>query len=177
MERRNKKVKKISPTYLRNLALWYLERFGGTRARVQATLMRRVQAAEQEYGPEPKAEEWIQETLDTLTHEGLINDREFARGRVAGQRPTLRQITPLNCPRFNSCRRIIGPSNQHPSGCIPNWRRSSELGAARAYVARRRLGHFRDDPEAYEIKELAALGRRGFPYHIARRALKKENEE
>ena len=52
----SKKVKAITPGYLRNLALWYLERFGGTRARVRRTLQKRVLIAAQEYGPDQRAE-------------------------------------------------------------------------------------------------------------------------
>lgn len=169
MERIVRKVKKISPSYLKNLALWYLERFGGTRARVRTILLRRVQAAEQAYGPTPNAKAWVQETLDTLTAQGLINDAEFARTRVA------------KGLRLGKSRRLIaqdlaaaGVDAEDAEQAIREGFTSSEdpeLEAAKRYAAKRGLGHHRPDPAAFKKKDMGAMARRGFSYNIARRAL------
>lgn len=170
MERSAKKVKKISPGYLKNLALWYLERFGGTRARTRATLMKRVRAAELEHGPTPEAGQWVEETLNDLTNQGLINDGEFARARVA------------KGLRMGKSRRLIAQdlANAGIEGSTADQALSAgfsdgpaqELASARLYVNKRRLGHHREDPAAYEKKDMGAMARRGFSYDIARRALR-----
>ena len=178
MERSAKKVKKISPGYLKNLALWYLDRFGGTRMRTRATLMKRVRAAELEHGPTPEAAQWVEEALDDLTQQGLINDAEFARSRVAkglrmgkSQRLIAQDLAAAGIEGATAQMAVMAGFPREESG------EDQELASARLYVAKRRLGHHRLEPAAFEAKDMGALARRGFSYEIARRALKGENED
>ena len=175
MGQAQKKVKKISPSYLKNLALWYLDRFGGTRMRVRQTLMKRVRAAEEEHGPTAQAQDWVEQVLDELTQVGLINDAEFARARVT---KGLRQ---------RKSRRLIAADLAKAgvdSGLAADALQAayadskvSDLEAARAYARKRKLGSCRSDPEPYRQKDLAAMARRGFSFEDARRALNLGEED
>lgn len=170
MERSAKKVKKISPTYLKNLALWYLDRFGGTRARTRATLMKRVRAAELEHGSTPEAAQWVEETLDDLASQGLINDGEFARARVAKGLRMGKSRHLISQDLANAG--IDQATADRALGEGFSGEENQELKSAQLYVAKRRLGHHRSEPTAYDQKDMAAMARRGFSYDIARRALK-----
>ena len=175
MTSNSKKVKAITPGYLRNLALWYLERFGGTRARVRRTLQKRVLIAAQEYGPDQRAEGWIEQTLDELEQSGLINDAAFAAARV---RKGL---------RLGKSRALIAQDLAHAgvAGDVAAAALAEELPsdhdpdfeAAQRYVRAKRLGPWRPDPQAFAAKDMARLARRGFSYDVARRALKAEEDE
>ena len=168
-----KKVKEITPAYLHRVAVWYLDRFGGTRARVRQTLLKRVQQSAEVHGPKEEAERWIEETLDTLETAGHINDGEFARFRIA------------KGLRRGKSRRLI-EQDLRATGVASDVRQAalkeaflegevSDLAAAQTYVRKRGLGPYRSQPEDFEQKDLARLARRGFSYEIARRALKIED--
>lgn len=173
MGQEKKKVKKISPSYLRNLALWYLDRFGGTAARVEQTLMKRVRAAEAEHGPTPEAGAWVAETLRELTKTGLINDAEFARARVA---KGLRQSKSRRLIAADLARAGVAPDiGSAALEAAYADQAVSDLDAARAYARRRRLGAYRSDPEPYRQKDMAAMARRGFSFDDARRALAEQD--
>jgi len=85
-----RKPKKITPEYLSNAALYYLQRFAASRARLQDVLLRKV--ARRLMLKTPAAEEvreWlpeIQKLLDRYEESGLINDIALAEARVAGMR-------------------------------------------------------------------------------------------
>ena len=169
MDKAASKVKKISQARLQNIALWYLERFGGTRARVRHALLRRVQAAEAVHGPTPEAAGWIEEVLNTLERLGHINDAAFATSRVAkGQR----QGKSRALIRQDLTRAGVAPNtiDQALDTALEDSA-NAELDAARTYVQRRHLGPYRSEPELHYDKDLARLARRGFSYEIARRAL------
>ena len=169
MKTKDSKVKKISQTRLRNVALWYLDRFGGTRARVRHALKRRIRQAEEVHGPSPEAKSWMDSITDELERLGLINDAEFAASRV--QRGL----------RMHKSRRAIahdlkqaGVEKHVADSAIREvFTNDSELDlrSAAAYVERKRIGHLRENPSQYYDKDLARMARRGFSYDISRRAL------
>lgn len=163
------KVKKISPTYLRNVALWYLERFGGTRHRVRQVLHRRAEEAAQVHGEDPHTGQWIEDVLDELENFGHLNDLLFAQSRV--QRGLRQGKSRRLIEQELSNAGVSSAIQQEAISALDMSNDDQEIQAARTYVARHRLGYLRDDPESFEQKDLARLARRGFSYQTARRAL------
>ena len=172
MTRNEKKVKKISLSRLRNVALWYLERFGGTRARVRQILDRRIQEAAQKHGPTPEAADWREQVLEELQSLGHINDAAFATSRV---QKGMRQGKSRKLIIQDLRRAGVEPEAEHAAlAILIEQEGDSELQAAQTYVRQRRLGAYRVDPDAYRDKDMARLARRGFSYQIARQALEKD---
>jgi len=180
------KVKEISRARLRAVALWYLERYGGTRARVDQLLQRRIFKAEETHGVQGQAQAWKGQVLDELERLGLINDQAFAEARV---RKGLRQGRSQRHMAQDLARAGVGKEVVEAAmGSQVENPAEAELHAARAYARQRRLGAYsRQDSEVFllsdqerlaqERKDLARLGRRGFSYEIARRALAGEEGE
>lgn len=169
-KRRHKRPKKITPTYLHNYALFYLERFASTSAHLKTVLMRRVHKSIA-FHKEPdmaEAEGWVDELVIRFVETGLVDDKVYAKGRTQSLRRS-----------GNSRRQIMAKLMQ--KGLKTNvidqaletvdveTGEDAELQAACRYVQRRRLGR---DAERHQ-KDLASLARAGFAYDIAQKALQK----
>ena len=98
-----------------NVALWYLERFGGTRERVRRSLEKRVREAAQVHGPNPDAMQWIEAVLDELESLGYINDEAFATSCVIrGQRQGKSQGLIIQDLRRAGVSTDVRPATQNP---------------------------------------------------------------
>lgn len=176
-----KKVKKIlTQDRLYAVALWYLERFGGTRARLQRTLQRRIAKARSQFGADlaPEAEMWIEDILQRLAAAGHLNDVAFADSRIAKGR---RQGKSRQQLRYELTQAGVAmPLQAQALAAAEEADPDVELRAAQAYLRRRKLGPYRQgkpdgsalepDLKRYE-KDLARLARRGFSCEVAQRAL------
>ena len=162
------KVKKINLSRLRSIAQRYVERFGGTRARVQRILDRQIQKAERQHGPSPNAQDWRDQVVEELVAFGFVDDVTFAQSRVQRGR---RQGKSRKQILADLQRAGLDINAEQAALALLEGDESSELQAAQIYVRQRRLGAYRTDPEAYEDKDLTRLARRGFSYQIARQAL------
>ncbi len=99
---------------------------------------------------------------------GLIDDTVFARARVTSLRRqghsrqaifAKLQAKGLSRPQIETALATSDEDNTDP-----------ELTAALAHARRKKLGPWRKKPQNAQ-KELAAMGRAGFSYEVARRAL------
>lgn len=185
--KKDPKVKEISVVHLRQVALWYLERFGGTRLRVQAALKRRVVRAELAHGSKPEADTWIQEILDELENLGYINDAAFAAARVA---KGLRQGKSPRLIAQDLATVGLDPALAQAALADAGVKdRQTQLQAALTYARKRGLGVYRvsranlvpKKPDTTDLdttdqdrRDLARMARRGFTFDIAQRALKGE---
>ncbi|MCB9663853.1 MAG: RecX family transcriptional regulator [Alphaproteobacteria bacterium] len=169
-------ARRVDPAYLRRLALWYLERWEGSRDTVRRTLVKRVDRAVAAHAQD-RAEllRQVEGVLDALEAEGLVDDARFAQALVARLRA-----------RGGSTRRIraalalkgIAPDVAAAAldeGDTPGP--SDERLAAIRYARRRRFGPWRRvDADADKLrKELASMARAGFGYPVARAILDAED--
>ena len=152
---------------LEQLALSYVNRFDCTATKLKKHLNERVR----KFGGDDSAAAWIAELIERYLASGVLNDARFAtnlasqlssRGKSAraiSQKLAQRGVSDQLATELASARREAEPS--------------AELEAARTYVRKRRLGHFRDPEKRAESKQkdLAALARQGFSFDIARQAL------
>lgn len=170
---RQKAAKPLTPKRLENAALFYVERFAPSEARLKAMLSRRIRRAgvsEEEAKPLIAAGQALIERLKAL---GLLDDRRYAEAKVHAM-----------SRRGLSQRRIKG--RLAVDGIDPDLSAASlkaaqgdeapdiaDLRAALRYAERRRLGPFRPAKErqATKARDLAALGRQGFSYETARRVV------
>lgn len=176
MERSAKPAKPATPGYLERVALRYLERYAGSVERVRRVLARRVTRSVAELGTDPEEGlRAIDEVLAKLRRLGYLDDARFAGSRTR----TLRK-------RGKSARAVRaalsaqGIAAATIDAALAGEDVEVELDAARAFVKRRRLGPHRASAEAREAereKDLARLGRAGFSYAIALRALSSSSED
>ena len=166
-----KQPKKITSSYLENAALYYLQRFATSTKNFKTVLKRKIDKSCAFHKTNP-ADFYplVDKLAERYEATGLLNDPVFARAKTA----TLR--------RQGKSQRAIEAKLQHKglskndiSAALTEIDESvtAELDAAVAFVKRKKLGIGRKEPQ----KELAAMGRAGFSYEIARKALAFEEEE
>ncbi len=164
--------RKATPKYLRNAALYYLERYASSSAHLRRLLLAKVARSARAYDTE--AEEGavaIEALIAELLGAGLLDDARYAaeRARVlhrrgASARAVRAGLRSKGIESDDIARALAGLQEEAAE---------PELAAALAYARRRRLGPYLN-PEARadrREKDLAALGRKGFSYDLARRVI------
>jgi len=177
--RERKAPKKISKTYLENAALYYLQRYATSAANLKRILLRKVkrscafhQTAVEDFVP------LVDDLVARYMNVGLVDDKVFAKAKVTSLRRqghsgrsiiARLQVKGLSTTQIEAAMKNIDAEHE-----------DAEIAAARAYVRRKKLGPYRKkiitDPKDLQ-KELAAMGRAGFSYDVARRALVFSGEE
>jgi regulatory protein len=178
------KTASLDEAALREAALAYVARYGGTAAALRRVLDRRIRrwsdallAAEapdrEAIGAQAAAlREAAARVVRSLTALGAVNDAAFAESRVRRLR------------RAGRSRRAVlahlgakGIGADLAGAAVPEDE-AAEFAAALAFARRRRLGPFaRDGAAAERSRILMAFGRAGFSAAVARRALDCAPEE
>lgn len=164
--------KEATPAYLERVALWYLERYPGSTARVRAALEKRVRRSVQELGTDPAdGAEAVARVLEKLQRLGLLDDARFAASRVRALRARGKSARAIRATlaRQGLDGDTIDAAFEAEGG--------DELEAARRFAQKRRLGAWRRPGAAADDKELAKLARAGFSLDVARRVLDEPPEE
>ena len=170
---RPKAPPKASPEVLERVALAYLARFAASEAGLKRVLMRRVDRAAQAgtvSADEGKAS--VDALLGRYRRAGLLDDRAFAEARAASLH---RAGASARAIRARLGQKGIAPDlialalaalGRAADG-------GSDLAAAVHYARRRRLGPFADPARraARHDRDLAALGRQGFAFDVARQVI------
>lgn len=161
--------KKITPKYLNNVALWYLERYASSAANLRRVLMRRVHKSCAHHGDDvADATGMVEELVARFAASGLIDDRQYAVARAHSL-----HRRGLAARRIRAQLRAKGLEPEDVDAALDALAEDSddpEFDAACAYARRRRLGPWgrpdgRDDRRE---KELAAMGRAGFTWDLAK---------
>lgn len=113
-------------------------------------------------------------SLDTAVRYGFIDDAHFAEVRAA--RAIARGVSPRQVQARLGGKGLS--ADVIAAGLAASTEGDPERSACAAYVRRRRLGPWRPEEarSSHRQKDLAALGRAGFSYAIARAALEPEGE-
>lgn len=169
-----RKPKKATPIYLERVALWYLERYGGSEARLRRILRERVRRSVEEHGTDrDEGAEAIDQVVAKLVRLGYVDDARFAKSRAG-----VLERRGKSSRAIRSALRQQGIAAVHVDEVLSDV---DDLEAARKLVRKKRLGTHRagEDQSAAERavrrkKDLARLARAGFSYDVARRALEGE---
>ena len=169
---RRRGPRKATPDYLRNSALHYLGRYESSAAHLRRLLLAKVERSARFHGTERAAgAACVEGLVAEFLEGGLLDDARYAEGRAL-----------VLYRRGNSARAIRAGLAlkgvdaeliEQALGKLAAQAADPELAAALAYARRRRLGPYRG-PEtraARRERDLAALGRRGFAYALARRVI------
>jgi regulatory protein len=78
-----KPPKRVTPQYLENAALHYLERFASSTTNLRRVLMRKVDLSAKAHGTDrEEGARWIDELLARYVRSGLLNEETYARMRT-----------------------------------------------------------------------------------------------
>jgi regulatory protein len=171
--RRRHRPKPLTPSYLENAALHYLERFSSSSANLKRVLMRKVmRAAAAGTADMTEGERLVDALIARYVAAGLVDDKAYAAQRAASLR---RQGNSRFAIRGKLALKGVGRALiESALGELDEDDAQGEIAAACALVRRRRLGPFRPAAARKDAwqKDLAALARAGFSLDVARRVLR-----
>ncbi len=166
--------KPITHKRLYNIALFYLSRYDASLEKVRTVLNRRIQKSIQAgQSINPEAGKWIEDILRHLSELGYLSDERYAQNQIRrlSEQGKSNQFILMKLKSAGISEDII----HHLLTTLP----SSEQDRADHFVKKKKLGCFRpqNQQDAFYMKDMATLGRAGFSYEIARKALSQETEE
>ncbi|WP_028467547.1 regulatory protein RecX [Nisaea denitrificans] len=177
-KRREKKPPKpITESYLRNVALWYMERYASSAANLKAVLMRRVRLSSAHHGSDPaEGAEMVDAVVQRYTEAGILNDRLFAETRV---RSLVSRGTSTKMIRRKLMEKGVSSEDIDAALAEVVDQENGELASAARYARRRRIGPFRlpEKREENRDRDMAALARQGFGFGIAAKVVDAESPE
>ncbi len=169
---------------LANIAQFHVERFATTAGNLKRVLLRRAERALRVHGGDRKEmAAWAEAAVARLVKNGAIDDRRYAMDRAAALRRLGKgpeKIRSLLMAKGVD-RALITEALHAAAGTEGGA--DAALVAAIAYAKRRKLGPFgaqdgdKDARRKKADKDLAALGRAGFSYAIAKRIARAASSE
>lgn len=176
--RRQKKIpKRITESYLKNVALWYLERYASSAANLRNVLMRRVRDSSAYHGTDPAdGAAMVEELIRRYAEAGILNDRLFAETRA---RSLAARGSSAKMIRRKLMEKGVAAGDIDGALEVVREEGGSELDAACRYARRRRIGPFRSAEKRAETRDrdLAALARQGFSFDIAAKVIDAESPD
>ena len=169
---------RLSPSYLENAALHYLERFASSSANLRRVLMRKVDRSLAHWGDDAgngrsDAAQWVEAVLTKLAGLGYLDDSAYAAQKAAGLH---RRGRPARGIRAALAAKGVEAEIAEAAIAALD---AADLDAAINLARRRRLGPWRPAETRAETRQrdLAALARAGFDYDTARRVIDADWEE
>ena len=159
---------------LRNIALYYLERFESSEENLRKMLYRRIDKyvfANKEYNPN-QAYLWADEVIKECLAQNFVNDERFADFKIndylrAGKS---KRYIEQKLKQKGISETIVSQFFENSS--------YSELDTALQFVKKKKIGRFRENEEVRKKnhqKDLATLVRAGFDYDVAKAVLESED--
>lgn len=163
------KPEKVSEDGLREAALSYVERHGGSVHQVRVVLHRRIDRhapAEDRIAALERAER----ILERFVQSRILDDRRLAQSLSESWRRRGASVAKVR--QKLRTRRISPEFVEEALSRFDEDEELSDLASARAYARKRRLQERYDlSDRAQRQKALASLARQGFPFDVARQAL------
>jgi regulatory protein len=167
----------VTPAALEAAALYYLERYSSSAENLRRVLMRRIERAARAGTIErDDGRARVDAIVARLVDRRLVDDAAYAEGRA-------RSLSRQGRSRARIAQRLAakGVGSDAIDAALAGLAEDGEtdLAAALRFAKRRRLGPFRAAKERAERRDrdLAALGRAGFSFEIARRVVDAESAE
>ena len=172
-----KKPRKVTPDSLERAALHYLERYATSAANLRRVLMRRVLRSAEAHGTDPGDGKALVDALVARYRKaGLLDDAAYARMRAETlhRRGASRRMTRMKLAAKGVDAEDIGQALASLEETAPE----PDLAAACNYARRRRIGPWRKNGrEESRDRDIAALGRQGFSYEVARKVVDAPDSE
>lgn len=168
---RKRSRKQINANVVESWATRHLERYASSAANLRRVLLRRVGRIERKQDERfPDAPAWVEAAVGRMIERGYLDDFRYARAIV--ERMRTRGASTRRIEHYLAQQGVPGEIGRAVvrQGEEPD----AERKAALRYARRRHLGPYRRDPDPeteYRQRDLAALGRAGFAYDIARQVI------
>lgn len=169
-----KKVpKKISESYLTNSGQFYLERFPASTEQFKRVMTRKIRKSCTVH-PEQAFDAclvMLEAVVVKFTNLGFLNDEGYSGGLA-------RSLKNRGWPRGRIIMRLRekGISSELIEAAVSEPLPDEDFHNALVWIRRKKLGAYATKERSFE-KSLASLGRAGFDYHSASRALSLSKEE
>lgn len=171
---KNNAVKPITYRRLYNVTLYYLSRFDASAGKVRDVLKRRLLRVKMKGGDiPPEADEWIEQIIARMVELQYIDNARYGENQV-------RQLSAQGkSTRFIAQKLAAAGLDDDTVQGLIETAPGDELSRALRLVQRKKMGYLRNESvrSDYYKKDLAALGRAGFSYETAVKALKGESED
>ena len=173
LSKTTKKIRKITKNRLKNIALYYMQRFDSSVDNLRQVLKRRVSDyayANPEFDKN-EAHAWIEELLQEFEGYGYLNDERYAESKVRGY---------LLSGKPEKYIKIKMQQKGVDSGLVDNILDVEEYDVeemALRHAKKKKLGPFMANLELRKEKrqkDLAAMIRAGFDYETAQKVIDKD---
>ncbi len=169
---------RLTASYLENAALHYLERFASSRANLRRILLRKVDRSLNAHGGDrDEAAAMADAVIAKLAGLGYLDDGAYAETKA---RSLHRRGGSLRTIRASlAARGVEAETVARALETLAEAAPDPDLTAAAALARRRKLGPFRpaDKRAEFRARDLAALGRAGFSWEIARAVIEADSVE
>ncbi|AGH97732.1 regulatory protein RecX [Micavibrio aeruginosavorus] len=171
--------KKVTPEYLRNSGLYYLQRFASSTAHFRSVMVRKIDRSCRAHADLNRDEclQWLDSMIEDFIRQGLLNDHLYAEGAVNSLRRrglsrraimNRLQVKGLDGETVNA---LLATHDAEQTGGVQD-QDAGDLHAALKLARRKRIGPFATPGKDVDRdKAIAAMGRAGFSYDIARRIM------
>ncbi|CAA7624754.1 Regulatory protein RecX [Magnetospirillum sp. LM-5] len=159
---------RITPSYLENAALHYLERFASSTASLRRVLKRKVVRSVAHWGDDAdQALAHIEAVIAKLTQLGYLNDSAYAELKTGALH---RRGKGARAIRASLAAKGVGAADSEQAlAALAEDHAQPDRAAAITLARRRRLGPFRAAGRAENrARDLAVMGRNGFDFETAR---------
>ncbi len=161
------KKRKMTPERLKNIALYYLERFDSSADNLRRVLNRRVFGYAQENADfdRRQAADWIEDIVADFERVGYLDDARYAESKICAY---LSAGKPERWIRQKMKQKGIADDITDK---ILAAAETDEEKAAENFARRKKIGPFRKSEEEQRLcrqKDMAAMVRAGFGYETAR---------
>ena len=173
---KRREPRQATPKYLRNSALYYLERYASSSAHLRRVLLAKVARSARAHDSDlEEGAAAVEALIAELLGAGLLDDTRYAgeRARILHRRGASARAIRAGL----LAKGIEADDIERALASLREEAAEPELAAALAYARKRRLGPYRDPATRAERREkdLAALGRKGFGYDMARRVIETDD--
>jgi regulatory protein len=168
---------KITPSYLENAALHYLERFASSSANLRRVMLRKIDRSIAHWGGAREDHlAQLDAVIAKLARLGYLDDAAYAEAKV---RALHRQGKGTRTIRATLAAKGVGTEEAVAAlDTLAEDVAEPDFAAAVRLAKKRRLGPFRRDGRAdARNKDLAALARAGFDFDTCRRVIDAESAE
>jgi len=167
-----RKPRKATPAYLRNWALHYLERYASSSAHLRRLMLVKVARSAAAHGTDAASgRDEVDKLIRSLEATGLLDDGAYAGAKAQALHRRAQSARAIRSAL--AAKGIAADLIAEALEVLGEEAEAPELSAALAYARKRRLGPYRAAGARSDAREkdLAALGRRGFDYDLARRVI------
>ena len=163
-----RKPRKATPKHLERAALYYLERYASSAEDLRRVLMHRVKRSARVHGTDcSEGAVVVDEIIRKFQEWGYLNDRAYAEMRVDGLHRRGLSVRAIH--HRLALKGVLEDDINIALETLATETPQPDRHAAIAYARRRRIGPWRrNDRQSHRQRVLAALGRQGFSFDIAR---------